>query len=249
MPNSEAIFRLILVVVKIIKMLLFYQSEIEQKTYLSEEDSRHCVRVLRKNTLDKIHVVDGIGGLFECEITKAHEKKCELRTLSVERNFQKRSNYLHIAIAPTKNADRIEYFIEKCVEIGIDEITLIQTKHSERKHQKIERLEKIAISAMKQSLKAYLPKINELTTFDSFIKNANADLKVIAHLNDEAKPLKEVILENQSVLLLIGPEGDFTKAEILSAKNTDYQVVTLGNARLRTETAGVVACTIINTFN
>ena len=230
-------------------MLLFYQAEIEQKTYLSEEDSRHCVRVLRKDTLDKIHVVDGVGGLFACEITKAHEKKCELRILSNERNFQKRNNYLHIGIAPTKNADRIEYFIEKCVEIGIDEITLIQTKHSERKHQKIDRLEKIAISAMKQSLKAYLPKINKLTTFDAFLNNAKADLKVIAHLSDEAKPLKEIILGNQSVLLLIGPEGDFTKEEINLSQNTDYQVVTLGKSRLRTETAGVVACTIINTFN
>ncbi len=230
-------------------MLLFYQSEIEQKIYLSEEDSRHCVKVLRKNTNDKIHVVDGVGGLFECEITKAHEKKCELRILSVERDFQKRNHYLHIGIAPTKNADRIEYFIEKCVEIGIDEITLIQTKHSERKHQKIDRLEKIAISAMKQSLKAYLPKINELTTFDAFIKNAKAELKIIAHLEDDAKPLKEVTSENKSILILIGPEGDFTKEEIIGAKNTDYQVVTLGNARLRTETAGVVACTIINTFN
>ena len=230
-------------------MLLFYQPEIEQNHFLSEEDSRHCVKVLRKNTDDNIHVVDGIGGLFECKITKAHEKKCELRILSVERNFQKRNLRLHIGIAPTKNADRIEYFIEKCVEIGIDEITLIQTKHSERKHQKIERLEKIAISAMKQSLKAYLPKINELTPFDDFVKNTKADLKVIAHLTDDAQTLKSVIANCQSVLVLIGPEGDFSEDEILASKHADYQIVTLGNSRLRTETAGVVACTIINSFS
>ena len=119
-------------------MLLFYQSNIEKTPILSEEDSRHCVKVLRKNIKDKIHVVDGLGGLFECEITKAHEKKCEVRILSTKREFEKRSHYLHIAIAPTKNADRIEYFVEKCVEIGVDEITLIQTKHSERKNQKTE---------------------------------------------------------------------------------------------------------------
>lgn len=230
-------------------MLLFYQSDIEKTPILSEEDSRHCVKVLRKNIKDKIHVVDGVGGLFECEITKANEKKCEVRILSVEREFEKRSHYLHIAIAPTKNADRIEYFIEKCVEIGVDEITLIQTKHSERKNQKTDRLEKIAISAMKQSLKAYLPRVNELIDLEKFIKTANFEAKFVAHLTDDAKPLKEVVTDKKEVLLMIGPEGDFSKDEIILARNSDFQVVTLGSSRLRTETAGVVACTIVNTFN
>lgn len=230
-------------------MLLFYQSDIEKTPILSEEDSRHCVKVLRKNIKDKIHVVDGVGGLFECEITKAHEKKCEVRILSVKRDFEKRSHYLHIAIAPTKNADRIEYFIEKCVEIGVDEITLIQTKHSERKNQKTERLEKIAISAMKQSLKAYLPKVNELIDFEKFIKLVETEAKFVAHLTDYAKPLKEVVVDKSNVLLMIGPEGDFAKDEIQLAQSSGFQVVTLGNSRLRTETAGVVACTIVNTFN
>jgi 16S rRNA (uracil1498-N3)-methyltransferase len=230
-------------------MLLFYQSNIEKTPILSEEDSRHCVKVLRKNIKDKIHVVDGVGGLFECEIIKAHEKKCEVRILSVEREFEKRQHYLHIAIAPTKNADRIEYFIEKCVEIGIDEITLIQTKHSERKNQKTERLEKIAISAMKQSLKAYLPKVNELVDFDNFIKTANFEAKFVAHLTDDAKPLKDVAANKKEVLLLIGPEGDFAQDEIVLAQNFGFQLVTLGNSRLRTETAGVVACAIVNAFN
>lgn len=230
-------------------MLLFYQSDIEKIQVLSEEDSRHCIKVLRKNINDKIYIVDGVGGLFECEITKAHEKKCEVRILSVEREFEKRNHYLHIAIAPTKNADRIEYFIEKCVEIGIDEITLIQTKHSERKNQKTERLEKIAISAMKQSLKAYLPKINELTDFERFIEKADYKAKYIAHLTDDAKPLKKVVADEKEVLLMIGPEGDFSKEEVVMVKQAGFQVVTLGNSRLRTETAGVVACTIVNTFN
>ncbi|MER0438686.1 16S rRNA (uracil(1498)-N(3))-methyltransferase [Emticicia sp. W12TSBA100-4] len=230
-------------------MLLFYQSDIEKTPILSEEDSRHCVKVLRKNVKDKIHVVDGVGGLFECEITKAHEKKCEVRILSTKREFEKRNLYLHIAIAPTKNADRIEYFIEKCVEIGVDEITLIQTKHSERKNQKTERLEKIAISAMKQSLKAYLPKINELVDFEKFVSSVKVESKFVAHLTDDAKSLKEVVVDKKEVLLMIGPEGDFAKEEITLVQNSGFQVVTLGNSRLRTETAGVVACTIVNTFN
>jgi 16S rRNA (uracil1498-N3)-methyltransferase len=229
-------------------MLLFYQSNIEKTPFLSEEDSRHCLKVLRKNIKDKIHIVDGVGGLFECEITKAYEKKCEVRILSVKREFEKREYYLHIAIAPTKNADRIEYFIEKCVEIGIDEITLIQTKHSERKNQKTERLEKIAISAMKQSLKAYLPKVNELMDFNEFIQNANFEVKFLAHLTDDAKPLKDVAANKKEVLLMIGPEGDFSQDEILLAQNIGFQLVTLGNSRLRTETAGVVACSIVNAF-
>jgi len=229
-------------------MLLFYQSNIEKTPFLSEEDSRHCVKVLRKNIKDKIHVVDGVGGLFECEITKAYEKKCEVRILSVKREFEKREYYLHIAIAPTKNADRIEYFIEKCVEIGIDEITLIQTKHSERKNQKTERLEKIAISAMKQSLKAYLPKVNELMDFNKFIQTANFEAKFLAHLTDDAKLLKEVATNKKEILLMIGPEGDFAQDEIMLAQNFGFQLVTLGNSRLRTETAGVVACAILNAF-
>jgi 16S rRNA (uracil1498-N3)-methyltransferase len=227
-------------------MLLFFQPEIEKKHFLNEEDSRHCVKVLRKNTNDIIHVVDGIGGLFECKISKPHEKKCEFTIISEQKNFQKRDIYLHIGIAPTKNADRIEWFIEKCVEIGIDEISLIQTKHSERKHQKIERLEKIAISAMKQSLKAYLPKINDLMTFESFLKNVNQNQKLIAHLTDDAQPLVKVLEPKSSYCLLIGPEGDFAKDEVSKAQLAGFQVVTLGNSRLRTETAGVVACTIFN---
>lgn len=223
-------------------------SSIGKLHFLNEEDARHCVKVLRKNVQDKIHVVDGVGGIYECEIVKAHEKKCELKVLSAEQNFQKRNHFLHIAIAPTKNADRIEYFIEKCVEIGVDEITLIQTKHSERKHQKVERLEKIAISAMKQSLKAYLPKINELISIEKFFKNTECDNKFIGHLTQDSIPLKSAINQKSDYLIMIGPEGDFSKEEIEQARNAGFQVVTLGNSRLRTETAGVVACTIINSF-
>lgn len=237
-------------------MLLFYQPDMrnaahENAYFLNEEDSRHCVKVLRKNSKDIIHVVDGKGSLFECEITKPHEKKCEFRVLSQQNDFQKSDIYLHIVIAPTKNADRIEWFIEKCVEIGIDEISLIQTKYSERKNQKVERLEKIAISAMKQSLKAYLPKINELVEFDSFLKMSeqiSANQKIIAHLTDDALPLSSILEPKSTYCLLIGPEGDFSSEEVKKAQQAGFQVVTLGKSRLRTETAGVVACTLINLF-
>lgn len=227
-------------------MLLFFQPNISQNNFLDPEDSRHCVKVLRKTTKDTIHVVDGVGGLYQCEITKANDKKCEFAIVSTQQNFQQRDSYLHIAIAPTKNADRLEWFIEKSVEIGIDEISLIQTKHSERKQQKVERLEKIAISAMKQSLKAYLPKINELVSFEKFLGTVKQEQKFLAHLTDESKPLVSVLKSKSSYCILVGPEGDFSADEILKAKQEGFQWVTLGNSRLRTETAGLVACTLSN---
>ncbi len=227
-------------------MLLFFQPNISQNHFLDIEDSRHCVKVLRKTTKDIIHIVDGVGGLYECEITKAHEKKCEFKIISEQKSFQQRDSYLHIAIAPTKNADRLEWFIEKCVEIGIDEISLIQTKHSERKQQKVERLEKIAISAMKQSLKAYLPKINELVAFDKFLKTVKQEQKFLAHLTNDSKPLVSLLKPKSSYCIMIGPEGDFSNDEILQAKQEKFEWVTLGNSRLRTETAGIVACTLSN---
>lgn len=227
-------------------MLLFFQPNINQHHFLDIEDSRHCVKVLRKILKDTIHVVDGAGGLYECEITKANDKKCEFRIVSEQKNFGKRDAYLHIAIAPTKNADRLEWFIEKSVEIGIDEISLIQTKHSERKQQKVERLEKIAISAMKQSLKAYLPKINELMPFEKFLKTVKQEQKFLAHLTDDSKPLLSLLKPASSYCILIGPEGDFSSDEIFQAKQEKFEWVTLGNSRLRTETAGIVACTLSN---
>lgn len=227
-------------------MLLFFQPNINQNHFLDIEDSRHCVKVLRKNLRDTIHVIDGVGGLYACEISKANDKKCEFRIISAQKDFCKRDSYLHIAIAPTKNADRLEWFIEKSVEIGIDEISLIQTKHSERKQQKIERLEKIAISAMKQSLKAYLPKINELMPFEKLLPTVKEQQKFLAHLADDSKPLQSLLRPHSSCCILIGPEGDFSEDEILLARQAGFETVTLGNARLRTETAGMVACTLSN---
>lgn len=227
-------------------MLLFYQPDIASNHFLDIDDSRHCVKVLRKTAKDIIHVVDGAGGLYACEITKANEKKCELKIISAERDFQKRDDYLHIAIAPTKNADRLEWFIEKAVEIGIDEISLILTRHSERRQQKTERLEKIAVSAMKQSLKAYLPKINELVPFEKFLKSVTQEQKFLAHLTVESKPLVSLLKPGTPHCILVGPEGDFSAEEIELAKQEGFQWVTLGNSRLRTETAGLVACILSN---
>ena len=178
-------------------------------------------------------------------IAKADAKKCELKITNTEREWGKRDRYLHIAIAPTKNADRLEWFIEKATEIGIDEISLILTKNSERRFQKTERLEKIAISGMKQSLKAYLPKINELTDYKKFIESPLNQQKLIAHLEENTLALSKTTLANK-VCVLIGPEGDFTQQEIDLAKANGFEMVTLGNARLRTETAALVATTLVN---
>ncbi len=230
-------------------MKFFYEPNIKKIQVLSEEDSRHCVKVLRQNVGDIIYVVDGNGGLYTCEISKVDSRKCELIIREEQLNYGKTDFYLHLAIAPTKNSDRLEWMIEKCVEIGIHEISLIQTKHTEKKNQRTERLTKIAISAIKQSLKAYLPKINEVTSFDKFIANCNSNQKFIAHLSDEAQPLHQVLEPNRSTCILIGPEGDFTKEEIDLAQKADFQIVMLGNSRLRTETAGLVATTITNIIN
>jgi 16S rRNA (uracil1498-N3)-methyltransferase len=208
----------------------------------------HLSRVLRLKLGETVRLLDGVGGMFEGEIQLVHQKNSVVGNLRPVEIQNQRPYYLHIAIAPTKMMERFEWFLEKATEIGIDEITLIQTKHSERKNQKTERLEKIAISAMKQSLKAYLPKVNELMDFNEFIQNANFEAKFLAHLTDDAKPLKDVAANKKEVLLMIGPEGDFSQDEILLAQNIGFQLVTLGNSRLRTETAGVVACSIVNAF-
>ena len=226
-------------------MQLFYQPNIEKDPFLNEEDSRHCVKVLRHKNGDLVHIVDGIGGLYSCQIMKADIKKCQLKVIETQKAWQKRKQYLHIAIAPTKNADRLEWFIEKATEIGIDEISLILTKNTERRFQKTDRLEKIAISAMKQSLKAYLPKINELTDFTKFIATPLPKQKLIAHFDEKAPALSKMNLE-ENVCILIGPEGDFTPQEIELVLQNDFNIVTLGNARLRTETAALVAVTLVN---
>ncbi|NOR74047.1 MAG: 16S rRNA (uracil(1498)-N(3))-methyltransferase [Draconibacterium sp.] len=232
-------------------MQLFYIPNISgSKVILSETESKHAIRVLRLTVNSKLQLIDGKGGFYEAVISVAHPKKCNLLITNKIEEFEKRDFKLHIAIAPTKNIDRFEWFLEKCTEIGIDEITPIISEHSERKVIKPERLEKIVVAATKQSLKAYLPKLNQLIDFKSFIESANYNNKYIAHCIEGEKPhLKNKIKPGEDVLILIGPEGDFSSEEVDLAKENGFTETSLGNARLRTETAGVVACMIVNLTN
>ena len=232
-------------------MQLFYVPNISgSQIILDENESKHALKVLRLGMGDQINLVDGKGGFFLAEITEPNPKKCKLQILESQKQFGKKNFKLHIAIAPTKNIDRFEWFLEKCTEIGIDEITPLITKHSERKVIKPERLNKILVSAMKQSVKAYLPVINEITVFSEFISQNQQHKKYIAHCNPGHKiHLKQLVKPETDVLLLIGPEGDFSAEEVEQAKQNGFQEISLGTARLRTETAGIVACHIVNLAN
>ncbi|WP_297095365.1 16S rRNA (uracil(1498)-N(3))-methyltransferase [uncultured Draconibacterium sp.] len=232
-------------------MQLFYVPTISgAEVILDETESKHAVRVLRLKEGDEIELVDGKGGFFKARIQNANPKKCQLSIIDSQTEFGKKDFHLHIAIAPTKNIDRTEWFLEKCTEIGIDEVTPLLSEHSERKVIKPERLEKILVSAMKQSVKAYLPKLNELTKLSDLLEQATETKKFIAHCNEGEKPhLKNEVNSGDNVLILIGPEGDFSPEEVELALENGFEAISLGNARLRTETAGVVACHIVNLAN
>lgn len=232
-------------------MQLFFISEIKGNTVtLDPDESKHAAKVLRLSQGDRVQIVDGKGGFYEAEIIDAHPKHCMLTILDKKNEFGKTTFQLHIAIAPTKNIDRFEWFLEKCTEIGIDEITPVLSEHSERKVIKPERLEKILVSAMKQSVKAYLPQLNELTSFKELASKSFDGRKLIAHCIDSRKKhLKDIIKPGENALILIGPEGDFSPAEVEFALQNGFEDISLGNARLRTETAGIVACHIVNLVN
>ncbi len=232
-------------------MHLFYVPNISgAEVVLDETESKHAVRVLRLQNGNRVQLVDGKGGFFEAEITDANPKKCKLSIVDSQTNFGKKDFYLHIAIAPTKNNDRFEWFLEKATEIGIDEITPLLTFQSERKKINPERLEKILVSPMKQSLKAYLPKLNEITEFKKLVTGNKTANKFVAYCDDSQKShLKNLVSKAQDTLILIGPEGDFSPEEIEFANKNEFKVVSLGESRLRTETAGIVACHIVNLAN
>ena len=231
-------------------MNLFYQPNLPNGIhYLDADESRHCVKVLRANEGDTITVTDGKGTFYECIITKADPAKCAFRIQSTHAE-RPRSHAIHIAIAPTKSPDRIEWFTEKAVELGIDTITLMQCEHSEKSFLKTERLMKVAISAMKQSLKATLPEIVAPTPFDQLVRTAVATQKFIAFVDpDNPRHLKDSARKNESSIVLIGPEGDFSTGELQLALSSGFEKVSLGTSRLRTETAGVAACHILNLIN
>lgn len=226
-------------------MTLFYVPDI-QSAVLPEEESQHAVKVLRLQSGDDIVVVDGKGGYHEARITFAHHKKCGFEIISSVQEFNKRDYYLHLAIAPTKNMERLEWFLEKVTEIGVDEVTPILCQNSERKVIKPERLEKIIVSASKQSVKAYFSQLNPLTDVRELIQNAREENKFMAHCREGQKQMLHTeSFVSGKILLLIGPEGDFSKEEIALAEKNGFKAITLGESRLRTETAGVYACSLI----
>ena len=228
-------------------MQLFFTKNITGNIATFEAEEARHLQVLRKKIGDQLHFVDGAGGMYLGEIIEVHKKQCLLSILEHNPSYNERKVKLHIAIAPTKNIARLEWFLEKVTEIGIDEITPILCDRSERKRIRTDRLEKITMSAMKQSLKAYLPKLNELTDYQDFIKQNNDDLKYIAYCNDDAlKHLKKEYSSAENVTILIGPEGDFSPKEVRLALENGYKGISLGASRLRTETAGIAACHIIN---
>ncbi len=226
-------------------MQLFYSPDIDGTNKIftfSKDESRHIVKVLRKKEDDILLITDGKGFIYNVKIIDANDKKCNVEI--IDAISKKAHNYkLHIAIAPTKMNDRIEWFLEKATEIGIDEITPIFCENSERKVIKKERFEKIIQSAMKQSLQARLPILNNPISFKEFIGNKYNGEKFIAHCDDQHKTqLKSLNTLSSDYTILIGPEGDFSRNEIELALNTNFIPVALGNNRLRTETAGIVAC-------
>jgi 16S rRNA (uracil1498-N3)-methyltransferase len=228
---------------------LFYQPRIPDGIHhLDEEESRHCLRVLRKKTGDIILITDGQGQFYDARITGEDQRACTF-AITAQHISPTRPYRIHIAISPTKNADRIEWFVEKTVELGIDTITLVECEHTERTYHKTERLKKVAISAMKQSMQARLPQIHGLTAFNTIV-TLPATQKLVAYV-DSTNPLhlKHAAQPGGDYLVLIGPEGDFTPTELNDALSHGFTKVSLGINRLRTETAGMAACHTIHLVN
>lgn len=226
-------------------MQLFYNPSISETAtsfVFDKEESKHIIKVLRKKEGDTLLVTNGFGFLFKTEITIASDNKCTVKINSFEQQ-EKPKFQLHLAVAPTKMNERYEWFLEKATEIGIQEITPIICEHSERKVIKIDRFQKILESAMKQSLHYYLPQLNEPILFKDFLKKERNSQKFIAHCEEtDKKSLKNELKTNEDVTILIGPEGDFSVKEIQLALEHNYIPVSLGQTRLRTETAAIVAC-------
>lgn len=226
-------------------MQLFYGFPSENEfAVLTEEESAHCIRVLRMKAGDAIQFTDGAGHFYSGVIADAHPKKCTVQILEKKEGAAKKYS-LHVAIAPTKNTDRMEWFLEKATEIGIDEITPVICDRSERRIIKTERLHKVMLAAMKQSLQAWLPVLHEAVPFEKLAASVAAEQKWICTLEAETL-LKNSLKPSGNYLVLIGPEGDFTDREMLLAKQNHFVPVSLGENRLRTETAGIVACSIVS---
>lgn len=233
-------------------MNLFYIPDlIESEPVLNEEETRHCAKVLRKKKGDNIFITDGNGNLYKAEILAIERRNTFLKIVSKTSEYHKRKYNLHVAIAPTKNIDRFEWFLEKATEIGIDEITPIICQNSERKVIKPDRLEKIIESAMKQSVKAYKPKLNDLQKISEFLQSkCMASEKYIANCyNSNNTFLGKTIKKQTNSVIMVGPEGDFTRDEVLLSEKSGYESVSLGESRLRTETAGIYICGVFSVIN
>ncbi len=234
-------------------MQLFFSKNIKNGiAQLDEVEARHAVQVLRRKVGDAMQLTDGEGNLYEGRIVEIGKKNCLIGINSTIEAYNERPFKLHIAIAPTKNIDRFEWFLEKATEIGIDEITPLICKRSEREVIKWERLNGVLLSAMKQSLKAYLPKLNEAIGFQQFMKNDFLESQnFMGHCmeNEEKQLLSKMYKKGRNSVILIGPEGDFTEGEVATALAKNFQAVSLGDSRLRTETAGIVACHTVNLIN
>lgn len=235
-------------------MIQFYAPDIETTGILPESDSQHCVRVLRMKEGDFVEIIDGKGFRYRCRLTNAHSKRASVEILEKTHVPLSWANSITVAVAPTKHLDRMEWMVEKLTEIGLNRIIPLLCRHSERKEIKVERLEKIAISAMKQSLKTTLPIISPMTPFKTIVTDVNAAQKFIAYCDPTIprKLLSQEYSANRDTIIMIGPEGDFSIDEIKSALDNGYKPITLGDNRLRTETAAITACDtchIINQLN
>jgi 16S rRNA (uracil1498-N3)-methyltransferase len=229
---------------------IFFAPDILQTFELPEAEATHCLRVLRKKIGDQILITDGAGHFLEATITQANPKHCMVEILRAVDAPNVWLFHLEIAFAPTKNSDRIEWFVEKATEIGIDSFSPLLCRHSERKDIKPERMERILVSAMKQSQKAQLPGFRKIQPFSSFVKQVFDGQKFIAHCEVGQKQLlKNCYTKGSNALILIGPEGDFSTQEIEEAISNGFIPITLGDSRLRTETAALVACHTIHVLN
>ncbi|MFO7825329.1 MAG: 16S rRNA (uracil(1498)-N(3))-methyltransferase [Cyclobacterium sp.] len=230
-------------------MQLFFEENISGESFeLEAKESNHLVKVLRKNIGDTVLFTNGKGSIFTCMIEDNHSKKCKLKIIS--QDFSPLEKYhIHLAIAPTKNMDRMEWMLEKITELGFNEITFLKTTHIERNQVNFDRLEKKLIAACKQSYKAWLPVMNEITAFDDFISDGSFATyeRFIAYLDKENnRHLYQLASPNQSYLVLVGPEGDFSPGEITLALEEGFKPCSLGKHRLRTETAGMA---VVHTLN
>ena len=228
----------------------FYVPDAPQNVCLPEEEAQHAIRVLRLSEGDAVVLIDGVGNFYDAIITATDRHKCCYKIMSKHADEKYWKGHIHLAMAPTKNIDRTEWTVEKATEIGFDELTFLRCQFSERTQIKTDRIERILVSAMKQSKKALKPQLNPLTDFKTFIKSRDVKHKFICHCYEGEKPLlNEVLPDGEDALVMIGPEGDFSIDEVRMAEAAGFRSVSLGAARLRTETAALVAVHLMNIHN